>query len=96
MPAMLIATVRVDDPETYRRYAERTGDIIARYGGRFVVRGGDVRTLEGETFTDRLVIVEFPDMASLDAMYRSRDYREAMQFRLASAESRFIACETLA
>ncbi len=95
MSAMLIATVRVNDPETYRKYTARTGDIIARHGGRFVVRGGDVTTLEGEAFRDRLVVLEFPDMASLEAMYHSKDYQEVMQYRIAAAESRFLAVETL-
>ncbi len=95
MSAMLIATVRVNDPETYRKYTARTGDIIARHGGRFVVRGGDVTTLEGEAFRDRLVVLEFPDMASLEAMYHSKDYQKVMQYRIAAAESRFLAVETL-
>ena len=95
MPAMLIATVRLNDPDTYRRYTARTGDIVARYGGRFVVRGGDVTTLEGEAFRDRLVVLEFPDMASLKAMYHSKDYQAVLQFRIASTESRVLAVETL-
>jgi len=96
MPALLIATVRVDDPETYRKYTALTPAIVAKYGGRFVVRGGDVETLEGDAFTDRMVVLEYPDMESARAMYNSPEYREAMQFRHAASEARFLLVETVA
>ena len=95
MPALLIATVRVHDSETYRKYTALTPDIVAKYGGRFLVRGADVTTLEGEPFTDRLVVLEYPGMEAAQAMFDSPEYREAVKFRHASSEARFLLVETL-
>jgi uncharacterized protein (DUF1330 family) len=95
MPALLIATVRVDDPETYKKYTALTPAIVAQYGGRFVVRGGEVETLEGEPFAERLVVIEYPDMESARAMYHSSAYREAMAFRQAASQARFLLVETV-
>ena len=48
MPAYVIAEVSINDPEQYKKYTAVTPGIIKKYGGKFVVRGGDVQTLEGE------------------------------------------------
>lgn len=93
MKAYLIATVRVDDPETYREYTRRTPALIEAAGGRFLVRGGPVETLEGPAFNDRLVVVEFPSMAAARAFHASEGYREAMAFRLAASEATFLLAE---
>jgi uncharacterized protein (DUF1330 family) len=93
MRAYLVATVRVDDPDTYKSYTARTPDIIAKHGGRFLVRGGPVETLEGPAFHERLVIVEFPSMEAARSFYDSPDYRQAMAFRVASADSVFLLAQ---
>lgn len=93
MKAYLIATVRVDDPETYREYTKRTPALIAAAGGRFLVRGGPVETLEGPDFQNRLVVVEFPSLAAAKDFYASEAYREAMGYRTRSSEAVFLLAE---
>ena len=93
MSAYLIAMVRVDDPETYKKYTARTPDIIAKHGGRFLVRGGPIETLEGEAFKDRMVIVEFPSAQAAQAFYESPEYQEIASFRTASSESVFLLAQ---
>ena len=93
MPAYLIAMVRVDDPDTYKKYTARTPDIIAKHGGRFLVRGGPIETLEGEAFEDRMVIVEFPSVQAAQTFYESKEYQEIMTFRTTSSQSVFLLAE---
>ena len=90
MKAYLIAMVRVDDPDTYREYTRRTPALIEAAGGRFLVRGGPVETLEGPDFQDRLVVVEFPSMEAARAFYASDAYREAMGYRTRSSDATFL------
>ena len=59
MPAYVIAEVSINDPEQYKKYTAVTPGIIEQYGGKFVVRGGDVQTLEGEHADSRWVVLEF-------------------------------------
>ena len=93
MSAYLVCMVRVDDPETYRKYTARTPEFIARHGGKFLVRGGEVETIEGDEFRDRLVVLEFPSMEHVRQFHASEDYQEIAKFRHASAESRFLLAE---
>ncbi len=93
MSAYLVCTVRVDDPETYKLYTAQTPALIARHGGRFLVRGGPVETLEGPPFGDRLVVIKFPSAKAARALYESAEYREAMAYRQASSEATFLLAE---
>lgn len=90
MKAYVVATVHVADPETYKKYADRTPAIVARHGGKFLARGGEARAIEGEAFNDRMVIIEFPSQQALQAWYDDPDYQEAKVFRHAASEGRFI------
>src|SRR6266566_821259 len=62
MPAYIIARVDVTDPIRYRDYINATPAVIAQYGGRFIIRGGEIVTLEGEPETHRIVVIEFPSL----------------------------------
>jgi uncharacterized protein (DUF1330 family) len=93
MSAYLIAMVRVDDPETYRKYTARTPEIIKRHGGKFLVRGGEVEAIEGEPFRDRLVLLEFPSKEHVKSFYTSPEYRDIMKYRHDSSDSRFLLAE---
>ena len=47
MSAYLIANVDVHDPEAYEDYRSRTGAIVERHGGDFIVRGGQSPSARG-------------------------------------------------
>lgn len=96
MSAYLVAMVRVDDPDTYSKYTALTPGIIEKHGGRFIVRGGPVTTIEGPEFKDRLVIVEFPSEESINNFYNSAEYQEALVHRQAAAEATFLVAPGVA
>jgi len=85
--------VRVDDAETYKKYTGQTPTLIAKYGGRFLVRGGPVEAIEGPALKDRLVVLEFPSKDAVHKFYSSPEYQEVMKLRQASSESRFLLAE---
>ncbi len=90
MSVYLICMVRVDDPETYSKYTAETPRLIAKHGGKFLVRGGSVDAVEGAAFADRLVVLEFPTREAVDRFYQSDEYQTVAKFRWASSESRFL------
>ena len=49
MTAYIIADIQVTDAAAYEPYRPLAAASIARFGGRFVVRGGKVDLLEGRT-----------------------------------------------
>jgi uncharacterized protein (DUF1330 family) len=85
--------VRVDDVETYKKYTARTPALIQKYGGRFLVRGGEVEAIEGEPFKDRLVVLEFSSKEAAHRFYESPEYQEIIKLRHNSSESRFLLAE---
>ncbi len=91
MAAWLLAQVEVSDMQQYRRYTARTPDIIAQYGGRFRVRGGEVVTLEGAAPAGRIVLIEFPSLEAVQEFYHSAEYQEVKELRLPASEASFLA-----
>ena len=87
MPAYLIANIEVTDPEGFERYRTQVPAVIARHGGRYLVRGGAVHQVEGALGLKRLVILEFPSMEALRGFYDSADYAPLLRLRLDSTRS---------
>jgi uncharacterized protein (DUF1330 family) len=81
MSAYVIANVDVHDPDAYQAYRSRTGAIVERHGGRFIVRGGNVHHLEGEPWAHRLVVIQFPDLEAAKNFYNSPEYQEIIPLR---------------
>ena len=94
MADYFVCTMTVFDPETYRKYTALTPATLARYGGRFLTRGDEATTVEGPAFTERLVLLEFPDRATALAWYHDADYQSAAAFRRAASTGRMILQES--
>ena len=58
--------------------------------GRFVVRGGDYETREGTWQPQRIVILEFPDIATARAWYDSPEYQAILPIRQANSHCNFL------
>lgn len=93
MSAYVIATMTITDPATYRKYTDLTPPTVKRHGGRFLTRGDAVTVAEGEPFTERMVILEFPSKAHVDAWLIDPDYVAACKFRHASSTARLLVQE---
>ena len=87
MKAYVVANVRVEDQPGYDAYRSRVGPIIARYGGRVLVAGGDVEVIEGDPGIARLVMIEFDSREAAHNFYDSPEYQAILPGRLNSATS---------
>jgi uncharacterized protein (DUF1330 family) len=96
MPAYVIAEVTVTDPKMMEEYRKQVPATIARYGGRFLVRGGAHETLEGDWKPNRLVILEFPSMDQARRWYDSEEYREPKALRIRSGRTNLLMVEGVA
>jgi uncharacterized protein (DUF1330 family) len=90
MPAYIIVQIDVKDPAAYDEYKSLAPPSIAAYGGKYIVRGGEVETLEGSWTPRRFVVLEFPDTAAARAWWASPEYAEAKALRQRSAGSEMI------
>jgi uncharacterized protein (DUF1330 family) len=93
VPACLIADVQVTDPAAYEPYRSLVAASIARFGVRFMVRGGWVELLEGEPQPELIVGIEFPDAGMAHRWYRSEEYRRALKIRQSTSRGRLLLVE---
>ena len=66
---------------------------IARYGGRYLVRGGQAALAEGGPEPKNIIIVEFPSMERLREWYASPEYAQALKVRQTALDRRLIFVE---
>lgn len=79
--AYLIANIEVQHPAPFALYRDQVAPLIERYGGKYLVRGGAVTDVEGLPGLNRVVVLEFPDMAALKHFYHSADYAPLIALR---------------
>ena len=96
MPAYIIVDVDVHDAETFARYREMVPATLGAFGGRYLVRGGECRTLEGGWSPPRVVVLEFPSLERAKAWWDSDLYAEAKALRQSCSSARMIAVEGVA
>ena len=93
MPAYVISDVTIRDAEAIESYRTRAAASIAQHGGRYLVRGGEVETLEGIWKPGPLIVVEFPDIETARRWYRSAEYAAALKVRDAALSRNLILVE---
>jgi len=85
MAAYVIASETVNDKATFEEYRKVVPDTVTAFGGKFIVRGGNLTILEGEWPHPRLVIIEFPTREAAEDWYKSDAYQAVISLRLKSS-----------
>ena len=93
MAAYIIVDLTVTDLPTMEEYRKRVPATLAKYGGRFLVRGGAHQTVEGDWKPNRVVVLEFPSMEQAKRWYDSEEYREPKAMRLRAGRANLIMVE---
>jgi uncharacterized protein (DUF1330 family) len=93
MAAYLVVDAKVTDPEQFLNYRELAQVAVAKYGGRYLVRGGKTEPLEGDWRPERLVIVEFPSAQQVRLFYDSPEYLAAREARAMAADFAMLVVE---
>ena len=93
--AYWIVRVEVSDRELYPEYLAAAKPAFEKYGARFIVRGGNFEAMEG-SHRERNVVVEFSDLETACACYRSPEYQRAKAIRNAAADADFVIVEGVA
>jgi len=89
----VIAEITVTDPEAYKQYAATVQPIAAKFGGKYLVRGGQTVAVEGEPPAARIVVIEFDSLAAARSFEDSPDYQAIAPLRHKVARSRVFLVE---
>ena len=87
-----IGRVDVADDDAYGRYVAANGPVFARYGGRFLVRGGRFENPEGTSRT-RNVVLEFDSYERALECYHSQEYQAIINLRTDVSQADMIVIE---
>jgi uncharacterized protein (DUF1330 family) len=90
--AYVVGEMSVKDMAGYRAYVDAAGPIISRYGGTFLVRGGQTVAVEGAP-PARIVIIEFASLDAAKKFENSPEYTAIAPTRRKAADSRLFLVE---
>ena len=93
MPAYIIVEIAIHDQERYERYKHLAPASIAKYGGKYLSRGGATTALEGTWAPERFVILEFADADTAKRWWSSPEYAEAKAMRQSCAKTEMLLVE---
>jgi len=96
MAAYVINDMEITDPQRFEEYKRLSPPTVAKYGGRFLARGGEVKAMEGAWQPRRLVVLEFPSVEQAQAWLDSPEYAPARRLRQLSANCRMIVVDGVA
>ena len=82
----LLVQAHVGDSGAYEVYKQLAEQAVRLYGGRYLVRGGAIESLEGSAPSGRLVIIEFESVAQARRFYESAEYGAARETRTGIAD----------
>ena len=87
----IVVELTVTNPGAqFEEYRAAVGATVEAFGGRFLVRGGDPRLLEGDHPAGRVVVLEFDSQERALAWYNSPAYQKILRLRTDNALSRML------
>ena len=90
MAAYVIVDIEVTNPEAYEKYREQVPSLVAKYGGKYLTRGGEMEMLEGDWTPKRLVVIEFPSFQRAKEFYESEEYAPVKEIRINATNSKMV------
>jgi len=96
MPAYMIVTADIADREKFiSGYGAAAGALVAKFGGKYVLRGPGADLLEGD-FGDgaSMVISEWPDKDAARAFWNSPEYAEVKKLRAGIADCQVLLIDS--
>ena len=87
MPGYAIFNINVNNPENYKEYVEKVKPIAEKFGGEYIVRGGETKVLEGTWTYPRTVVIKFPSYEKALEWYSSEEYKPIKKIRLDNSVS---------
>ena len=93
MSVYIIADMEVKDQSAYSDLQKLVPPIMEKYGGRYLVRGGEIISGGEEWGLSRISLIEFPSAAKAREYFSSDDYAPIAAIRYKAAETRSFTVE---
>lgn len=94
MPVYFTVEIKeVFDKEKYMQYVAKVPAVVEKFGGRYIVRGGNTITIAGDWNPLRFIIIEFENIEKFNAWWNSPEYRAVAPLREQSAKTNAIVAD---
>jgi len=94
MSAYVVVDLKIIHPEAFGEYKRLVKPMIEKFGGAYRARGGSMDVRETDLWSpNRVVIIEFPDVATAQAFLDSDEYASIKPLRTDNAESTLLILE---
>ena len=90
MSAYVIAQINLKSKDGYKEYVDKVPKTIKSFGGEYLVRAGEFKSLEGKWDFTRNVIIKFPSYEKALKWYNSEEYNQIKNLRLENTEGNLI------
>ena len=90
MAVYMIVETKITDKGVFSQYGEKIDEVLKKYGGRFLARGGEITPLSGNWNPERIAVIEFESFELLMNCFTSADYLEIAALRELSTISKAI------
>mgnify|MGYP001161448401 FL=1 len=92
----MIGDVDIKNINEYKKYMEKVKPMIESYGGEYLIRGGEIDSLETNLWKPtRIVLVKFPSKKLAMEWYNSDEYKPYKKIRFENATSNILMVEGL-
>ncbi len=93
MAGYVIVDTEITDMDVYGEFIERVPALVESYGGKFIIRGGDVEVLQGDWKPSRLVVLEFESAEKAANWENSSEFAELKAIRDSASNSNVIVVD---
>ena len=93
MSGYAIFKLNVNNPENYKEYVSKVKSVVEKFGGEYLVRGGEMNIIEGDWPNERNIVIKFPSREKAMEWYNSEEYKPIRQIRHDNAVSNSIIVE---
>lgn len=82
-----IFNIEITNHELYKEYVNKVKPIAEKFGGEYLIRGGENKLVEGNWKYSRTVVIKFPSYKKALEWYNSKEYKPIKQIRLDNSVS---------
>ncbi len=93
MPAYVIVEIDILDPVGYEDYKKLASATVKKYGGKYIVRGGNTEVLEGDWKPKRIVVLQFESAERAKEWLNCEEYGEPRKMRRRTVRTNMILVE---
>tara|TARA_Y100001970_G_scaffold288394_1_gene415564 strand:- start:1660 stop:1947 length:288 start_codon:yes stop_codon:yes gene_type:complete len=87
MSGYAIFNIEIKNPDAYKEYVSKVKPIAEKFGGEYIVRGGEYKIMEGKWTYSRTVVIKFPSYDKALNWYNSEEYKPVKKIRLDNSVS---------